>query len=309
MASVSGAQPPGTEVPPASPPAQSQSQATNALSSAWCSRTPAMTVQQQARLLRFASLVQAELNRQAPGSSTLISRSGLDLARFQIRYSHAALAWQNERGDWLTRQLYYACEEGRPRVYDQGVAGFVLGGNDPELSYIALLTLPEAPGRALRDAALDRPRAVGLLAARYSANAYAFSLAYQNCNQWLAELLAVAWAPLREEGPELRAQAQRWLAQAGYAPTPVAVDSHWLMLASAFIPLVHLNDHPEEDRYARRLRVSLPASLEAFARQQAPGSERVEICQNGRQAVIHRGWPPVAEGCVPGPGDEVVALD
>ena len=32
--------------------------------------------------------------------------------------------------------------------------------------------------------------AVGLLAANYSANAYAYGLHFENCNQWLVELLA-----------------------------------------------------------------------------------------------------------------------
>jgi len=290
-------------------PADTAPGPSSAWGAAWCSRTPAMTVEQQARLLRFAARAQAELQHSPPGSSTLISRSGLDLERFGLRYSHAALAWQNGAGEWLTRQLYYACDEGRPRLYDQGVAGFTLGGNDPELTYLSLVKLPAGPGHALREAALDRPRALRLLAARYSANAYAFSTQYQNCNQWLAELLAVAWAPLHADRGALREQAQQWLAQAGYAPEPVPVGSHWLMLASAFVPLVHLHDHPEDDRYALQLRVSLPRSLEAFVRQQVPDSERVEMCLKGRQMVIHRGWSPVAEGCQAGPGDEVVWLD
>ena len=57
----------------------------------------------------------------------LVSRSGLDLSRFNIRYSHAAIAWRSEQGQWAARQLYYACDEHRPRIYDQGLAGFATG--------------------------------------------------------------------------------------------------------------------------------------------------------------------------------------
>ena len=55
-----------------------------------------------------------------------------------------------------------------------------------------MLLLPAAEAAQLEQAALDRRRALGLLGASYSANAYAFGLRHQNCNQWLAELLASA---------------------------------------------------------------------------------------------------------------------
>jgi hypothetical protein len=72
--------------------------------------------------------------------------------------------------------------------------------------------------------------------------------------------------------------------------------------------MLHLDDHPAADRAALRLQVSLPAAAEAFVRLRAPDSERVEICHNGRQVVVHRGWTPVPAGCVAGDGDRVVEL-
>ena len=93
-------------------------------SSAYCDRAQPLTAGQQDRLLRFAAVVRDELDAANNGGAALISRSGLDLSRFRIRYSHAAIAWRAEIGAWSARQLYYACDEGRPRIYDQGVAGF-----------------------------------------------------------------------------------------------------------------------------------------------------------------------------------------
>jgi hypothetical protein len=238
----------------------------------------------------------------------LISRSGLDLSRFHIRYSHTAIAWRGENGTWSARQLYYACDESRPRIYDQGLSGFVMGIDEPSLGYVSIVRLPAEAAQALRLAALDTPRALNLLAANYSANAYPFSLRYQNCNQWVMELLAVAWGDLAD-GKDLRARAQDWLRQAPYAPEPVDIGSHTLIFASNFVPLVHLDDHPEEDRYALKLRISLPSTVEAFVREQRPGSERVELCHDGRRVVVHRGWTPVADGCTPGDNDRVVSLD
>ena len=273
--------------------------------SAFCDRSVALSAGQQDKLLRFAGVVREELG---DVDAALVSRSGLDLTRFAIRYSHAAVAWRDSAGSWSARQLYYACDERRPRIFDQGLAGFAMGIDDPALGYIAIVRLPLDAAAALRRAALDTPRALGLLAAEYSANAYPFSLRYQNCNQWVIELLAMAWGDLTD-GIELRARAQTWLRGADYAPEPVAVGSRLLMLAVPFIPFIHLDDHPAPERDAMRLRVSLPSTIEAFVQARLPGSERIELCHDGRQVVVHRGWTPMAPGCTPGEGDRVVLLD
>ena len=275
--------------------------------SRFCDRARDLTAPEQDRLLRFAAVVREELVA-SDGSVALVSRSGLDLSRFGIRYSHAALAWKADSGVWSARQLYYACDEGRPRIFDQGLAGFAMGTDDPALGYISLVRVPQEAVPELREALLDTPRVLHLLAGQYSANAYAYGLQYQNCNQWLVELLAVAWAGMADSG-DLRERAQRWLRAESYAPEPVDVGSRLLMLAARFIPLLNLDDHPEADRSAMKLQVSLPSSIETLMRKRLPGSERVEICHDGKQVVVHKGWTPVAEGCIPAAGDRVVPLD
>ena len=67
----------------------------------------------------------------------------------------------------------------------------------------------------IEQAALDKNQALQLLGATYSANAYAFSQKYQNCNQWVAELLAVQGAVPRPGTSEeyaalVRFETQRW---------------------------------------------------------------------------------------------------
>jgi hypothetical protein len=259
----------------------------DAQAATFCDRANALSAAEQDTLLRFAAVVREEL-AEPGGSAALVSRSGLDLSRFNIRYSHAALGWRGDAGAWTTRQLYYSCDEKRPRIFDQGVAGFVMGTDDPKVGYISVLRLPAEAANAVRLASLDGQIALGLLAGTYSANAYAFSLRYQNCNQWVAELLAAAWGNLANGGD---------------------VDSPLLMLASYFVPHVHLDDHPEQDRYEMKLKVSLPSTLEAFVQRLYPASERTEICHNARQIVVHKGWTPAAAGCEAGPGDRVIALD
>jgi hypothetical protein len=273
----------------------------------FCERPQVQDARQQDLILRFAAVVRQEL--EASGAEiALISRSGVDLRDIGIRFSHSGLTIR-EGGDvpWSVRQLYYACDEGKPRLYDQGIAGFLFNGDEPAIGYVSILLLPPDAARALRRAALDRQRALRLLAGRYSANAYPFSTRYQNCNQWVVELMAAAWGEL-DDGGDLRERAQAWLAASGYDPSPVDLDSHLLKFAAVFMPLVHLDDHPQETRHGLRFQVSLPATIEAFVRDRMPQAQRIELCHDERQVVVRRGWRPIADGCREDAGDRVVSL-
>jgi hypothetical protein len=150
-----------------------------------------------------------------------------------------------------------------------------------------------------------------VLGTTYSANAYPFDARYQNCNQWVAELLASAWGLGESEAQDsdLRTHAQQWLKAQGYEPTPMQVTSRALMFAGGFVPWLHSDDHPAADVEAMVYRVSMPASIESFVLTQAPTARRVEFCHTTTQIVVHRGWDKVAEGCMPGPGDTVIPYD
>lgn len=273
----------------------------------YCDDPPPLSAAQKDRLFRFGAVIKAEL--EASGRPlALIARSGLDLARFGVRYSHAGLSLQGSTNTpWSVRQLYYACDEKLPRIYDQGLAGFLLGLSDPGSGYVSVVLLPEPEASALARVALDDRRALQALAPRYSANAYAFGLRYQNCNQWVAELLAAAWGRL-DAGADLRAAAQAWLKQRGYVPTSFEAAPP-LLLAGLLVPWLHRDDHPAEDLERGAFRVSTPASIEAFVRATVPGATRIEFCHAPGRVVIRRGWEPLAEGCVAQGEDRVVVLD
>lgn len=270
----------------------------------FCGRPAALSAAQQDRLLRIAALLKDEL--EAGGGVALVARSGLDLSRFGQRYSHAGLALAEGAGPrWAVRQLYFDCDEARPRLFDQGLTGFVAGGHEPDRGFVSLLQLPPGLAEAVRGAALDRPRALRLLAGTYAANAHAWSLRSQNCNQWLVELLATGAGAL-PDGPDLRARAQDWLRAAGYRPSTVDAGSHVLMFAAGFVPWLRLDDRP--DPHSLRFEVSLPGSLEAFVQARWPAAVRVELCHDGARVVLRRDGPPIAEGCVAGPGDREFQL-
>lgn len=290
----------------------------------YCETPPDLNAAQHHSLLRVAALVRQELQN-AGTSAALVSRSGLDLRRFGARYSHAGISLAASPAmPWSVRQLYYDCDERRARLFDQGLAGFVLGQQGVRAGFVSLVLLPEAAAQPLAQAALDDARALALLAGPYSANAYAYSTRYQNCNQWVAELMATAWGrldrPLTAHHPGARKapdsssltpreRAQQWLREADYRPSPMSLRPGALILTAPFIPWVHLDDHPEPALQQQVFEVSMPASLEAFVRAREPRATRVELCHTARHIVLRRGWAPLSEDCSPEAGDEIHALD
>lgn len=271
-----------------------------------CESAVEQSAAQQDKVLRLAAVVKAELAH-APGGVALISRSGVDLARFGVRHSHAGLALAaSPNAPWSVRQLYYACDEARPRLFDQGMAGFLLGADATAPIFVAVVLLPGDAAASLERSARDDALALQLLGAAYSANAYPFSERYQNCNQWVAEMLAASWGA----SGATRAQAQAWLREQGYAPSVFDARAEPLLwLGAAFVPLLHADDHPQEDLARRRYRVSMPASVEALVRERVPGARRIEFCRTERHIVVRAGWDPIDAGCAAREGDRVVALD
>jgi hypothetical protein len=272
----------------------------------YCDTADKLSAEQKDKLFGFAAVIKAELERSG-AQAVLMARSGLDLARFSVRYSHAGVSLKaSTESPWAVRQLYYACDEQTPRIFDQGLSAFLMGTDQPSLGYISVVLLPSAEEAQLASSALNNATALALLSTSYRANAYAFSLNHQNCNQWLAELLATAWGS--PTAPS-RANAQQWLSMERYVPSPIEVGSRLLMWAGAtFVPYLTNEDHPAEDLQAARYRVSMPAAIESFVRQRVPAARRIEFCHDGARVVVKRGWDAIAEGCVPGAGDEVLAL-
>jgi hypothetical protein len=285
-----------------------------------CEQPAEFSAAQKDVILRFAAVVKQQLA--ASGAPVaLVARSGMDLHRLQVRYSHEGVALgEAGSGAWTVRELYYACDERRPRIYDEGLAGFLLGTDDPRTGWISIVLLPPAPARALARTATDKRHALGVLGVTYSANAYPFSTRFQNCNQWVMELLADAWNPEGDAPPPdapaagpgdssaARARAQRWLRAQGYLPTVFTVSARPMTWLADVVPWMSNADHPPEEIAHGRYAVSMPASIETFVRATVPGATRLEVCHVGPRVVVHRGWDEIAEGCVAGPGDETIEL-
>lgn len=267
-----------------------------------CTQERDPTVARQDRALRFSAALREIL--EASGQDlALVARDGLDLRRFGQRYSHAGLTLrQNPAGPWAVRQLYFDCDSGRPRLFDQGLAAFVQGGQRTGRGFVSLLMLPADATPPLLAAALDNSRALALLHTDYSANAYVFGLRFQNCNQWLAELFGAAWG-----GAQDRREAQVWLQAQGYAGTEIQLPGRpWLWLA-AFSPWLHLQDHPEADLADARQRISLPQGLMDWLLQRFPGGRRVDLCELPGGLLVREGGFQPGDDCVERPDDRWVA--
>jgi hypothetical protein len=287
------------------------SAAAHAISFEVCDRPKEPSADQRDVMLRFGALVREEFAA-AGRDVALIARSGLDLHRLDVRYSHEGVAIKDNDGKpWSVRELYYSCEDHKPRVFDEGLAGFLMGTDDPDTGYVSLVFLPPDRAVPLRAAAVDKHHALGVLGASYSANAYPFSTLHQNCNQWVIELLADAWGTGgidESTDADARTRAQAWLRTQGYLPTVFTASAHPMTWLADVVPWLANDDHPPHEVAHGRYNVSMPASIEIFVQAKVPGATRVEICHAGRHVVLHRGWDDIAEGCVAGPGDRTIEL-
>lgn len=273
----------------------------------FCSNPIESSAHDQDRWLQVAAIIKSELDR-SDAPVALVARSGSALEWLGHRYSHAGVSLRASRNAaWSVRQLYFACDEQRPRLFDQGMSGFVMGSKDPSLGFLSIVLLPEQEALALERTALDNREALRWLGDTYSANAYAFSQQYQNCNQWLVELLAAAWSA---PAPNVlgRAGAQLWLTTHGYEPSVVRLGWQPLMWLATALPWIHTDDHPEADLASAQFRLSMPASIEAFVHRRYPRATRIELCYSRRHVVLRRGWESLAANCQPDVTDEVIEL-
>jgi hypothetical protein len=79
----------------------------------------------------------------------------------------------------------------------------------------------------------------------------------------------------------------------------------WL---AGLLPWLHTDDHPPDDLAQAHFKVSMPQSIAAFVRDRLPEATHIELCYTAQQLVVHHGWEPIAQGCVPADGDTVMAL-
>ncbi|WP_051971544.1 DUF2145 domain-containing protein [Massilia sp. 9096] len=175
----------------------------------------------------------------------LIARAGQDLSKYQVEYSHMAIAVRDHpAGRWRVVHELNECGSDRSALFVEGLGNFFL---TDLYRYRAQIVIP---GPALQERLLQRmtPSAERRLhEPHYNMLSYVYSTRYQNSNQWLLEMLAAASAAPGQV--ETRREAQAWLQGIGYRPRTVEVGALERLGARMFRANVAFDDHP----FARRM--------------------------------------------------------
>lgn len=200
----------------------------------------------------------------------VIARAGQDLRRYAQTYSHVGLAYK-DGGQWRVAHKLNDCGSAHAAVWRQGLGDFFLDRLYEERAAIVVLSpaLQAELSRALRD-----PRQLALMhTPAYSMLAYPWAQTYQQSNQWALETLAMTQLP----GPRTRATAQAWLVVQGYAPSELRIDA--LTRLGARIGTAHIafDDHPDELRYAGRIRTVTADSIIAWLAASGFGAPALEL--------------------------------
>ncbi len=224
-----------------------------------CTERPVTTVQLD-RALHLAGKVIERLPASEVGA-VILARVGSDVSEHGLRWTHAGLVYRTSSGQhWQVLHKLNYCGRDSADLYRQGLGNFFL--DDPEEWRAWLLTpTPEVQRQLL--AALDAGAAQSLNDPHYSMIAYPFALDYQNSNQWLLELLAVAMDPALAVD---RRTAQAWLQHTGYRPGTVQLGPWQRLGASIARPNISFADHPIEDRMRGRYKLVTVESLEQYLR-------------------------------------------
>jgi hypothetical protein len=171
----------------------------------------------------------------------IVARVGQDLSRYGLRYSHLGIAWRDPAsGTWTMVEELNQCGTAHSTLYADGFGNFFL---DDMFAYEAKVVIPSAAVQRQLAAALASGTAIRLHEPRYNEIAYPWSTRYQNCNQWVLEVIAAA---RDTQGVASRATAQAWLRTAGYQPSTLHVTPFEQLGAQVFATNIAFDDHPQD---------------------------------------------------------------
>ena len=205
----------------------------------------------------------------------LLARSGQDLSKYGLRYSHFGFAYQQPDGkgghQWRVVHKLNSCGTAEAHIFRQGLGEFFL--DDPwryEAAWVA--PMPEIQQRLL-PLLQDDASAVLMHHKTYNMVSYPWSGKYQQSNQWVIETLAAAIEP----GVRSRDKAQAWLQFKGYEPTTLKLGAFERLGARVTAANVAFDDHPNEKRFSDRIETVTVDSVFAWMQRAQLGKAPVEI--------------------------------
>ena len=147
------------------------------------------------------------------------------------------------KGKWVFTHLLVRCGETESKLYDEGAITFF---SDNPHKYQAVLIVPNPVLQIELEKILLEGKARNLHEGRYSVIANPKNPLYQNSNQWVLEMLAVAKSIYLTS--DQRRNAIKLAMEYGFRPEIVKVGFFKRHLAAMFHPYVKLDDHSQDDR-------------------------------------------------------------
>lgn len=193
----------------------------------------------------------------------IVSRVGSDLSEHGLRYSHLGLVMRDHpKGKWIFTHELNRCATNSSALFDEGLGNFYL---DNPYQYESLITVPDMELQQKLAELMLGAMPMKMHEAKYSMIAHPFSTKYQNSNQWVLELIAVA---LADKGVvNNRKQAQDFLKQQNYQPDPIAISAVKRLGAGLFSSNVEFDDHSWSEQRDKSYQVVTVRSLVRFLEQ------------------------------------------
>ena len=213
---------------------------------------------------------------EASGETVVVlARSGQDLSKYGLRYSHFGFAYQQPDGKggnlWRVVHKLNACGTAVADIYRQGLGEFFL---DDPWRYEAAWVAPNAElQRRLLPVLQDDTAVLRLHNKAYNMVSYPWSTRYQQSNQWVIETLALAAEP----GITTREAAQAWLRFKGYEPTTLKLGTIERLGARVTKANIAFDDHPNEKRFSDRIETVTVDSAFAWLQTAGLGKPVVEL--------------------------------
>ena len=205
----------------------------------------------------------------------LLARSGQDLSKYGLHYSHFGFAYMQSDGkgghQWRVVHKLNTCGTAEANIFRQGLGEFFL--DDPwryEAAWAALN--PEIQDRLL-PLLQDDAKVLLLHNKSYSMVSYPWSTKYQQSNQWVIETLAAAVEP----DVTSRDKAQAWLKFKGYEPTTLKLTAIERLGARVTAANVAFDDHPNDKRFSDRIETVTVDSVFAWIQRAQLGKPSVAL--------------------------------
>ena len=186
----------------------------------------------------------------------VLARSGQDLSKYRLRWSHLGLAYRDgksgreggqEPAVWRVVHKLNQCGSARADLYRQGLGEFFM---DDLHIYQAAFVVPTAEVQdKLKPLLQDNRRIDVMHTPAYNMLAYPWAQQYQQSNQWAIETLAYS----QEPGATTRERAQAWLRLKGYEPTVLRISPLTRLGARMTAGNIAFDDHPNDKRYSDRI--------------------------------------------------------